>query len=72
MWTDIKNRGNGELHKEVYLIDQITLEPFIPFHSPFVSKAGTVNIVNSIICVATALPFNGAVASGRESLVFTI
>ncbi len=36
MWTNIKNRGNGELHK-VYLIDQITLEPFVPFHSLFVS-----------------------------------
>ncbi len=29
-------------------------------------------MVNSIICFTTALPFDGAVVGGRESLVFTI
>ncbi len=28
--------------------------------------------MNSIICVTTGLPFDGAVVGGKESLVFTI
>ncbi len=33
------------------------------------SQAGTVNIVNSTICVTTVLLFFGAAVGGRESLV---
>ncbi len=36
------------------------------------SQVGTVNIVNTIICVAIAQLFDSAVVGGRESLVFKI
>ncbi len=42
------------------------------YHSPCVSQIGTVNMVNSIICVNIALLFDGAEGGGRESFVFTV
>ncbi len=68
MRINTEKRRNRELHK-VWLTDQIILESHsFLFHSPSMSKVGTVNIVNIIICVTIALLFDGAVVGGRESL----